>query len=81
MDTFPIKYLGVPLSPSRLHVADWLPLIEKTNKKLDVWKGGSLPDVHLSSPQVNSEQIGQDKKILFLARGRNKEKISSHQVD
>ena len=42
MGTFPIKYLGVPVSLSRLHVADWLPLIEKTNKKLDVWKGGSI---------------------------------------
>jgi hypothetical protein len=42
MGSFPIKYLGVPVSPSRLHVVDWLPLIEKTNKKLDVWKGGSM---------------------------------------
>lgn len=40
--TFPIKYLGVPVSPSRLHIADWLPLIEKTNKKLDIWKGGAM---------------------------------------
>lgn len=28
--TFPIKYLGVPVSPSRLHIADWVPLIEKS---------------------------------------------------
>ena len=27
--TFPIKYLSVPVSPSRLHVKDWFPLIEK----------------------------------------------------
>jgi len=40
--TFPIKYLGVPVSPSRLHVADWLPLVDKNAKKLDVWQGGSL---------------------------------------
>jgi len=26
---FPIKYLGVPVSLSRLHVIDWLPLVEK----------------------------------------------------
>lgn len=26
---FPIKYLGVPVSPSRLHLIDWLPLLEK----------------------------------------------------
>jgi hypothetical protein len=25
---FPIKYLGVPLSPSRLHVIDWTKLEE-----------------------------------------------------
>jgi hypothetical protein len=39
---FPIKYLGVPVSPSRLKVIDWLPLINKSNKRLDVWKGGNL---------------------------------------
>lgn len=39
---FPIQYLGVPVNPSRLHIVDWLPLIEKSNKKLDVWKGGTL---------------------------------------
>jgi hypothetical protein len=39
---FPIKYLGVPVSPGRLHVADWLPVIEKSSKKLDIWKGGTL---------------------------------------
>jgi hypothetical protein len=32
--TFPIKYLGVPVSPSRLHVSDWLPLTEKNAKKI-----------------------------------------------
>jgi hypothetical protein len=30
---FPIKYLGVPASPGRLHVIDWLPLLEKKCKK------------------------------------------------
>lgn len=39
---FPIKYLGVPISPSRLHIIDWIPLQEKNGKKLDVWKGGSM---------------------------------------
>jgi hypothetical protein len=29
-------------SPSRLKVKDWLPLIDKSNKRLDVWKGGTL---------------------------------------
>jgi hypothetical protein len=36
MGSFPIKYLGVHVCPNRLHVADWLPLVEKTDKKLDV---------------------------------------------
>ena len=39
---WPIKYLGVPVSGSRLRVADWLPLVEKINKRLDGWKGASL---------------------------------------
>ena len=33
---FLIKYLGVPVSPSRLHVADWLPLLDKNAKRLDI---------------------------------------------
>jgi hypothetical protein len=41
--TFPIKYLGVPISPSRLHVSDQVPLMNKSEKKLDVWKGGPCP--------------------------------------
>jgi len=40
--TFPLKYLGVPVSPSRLHVADWIPLVEKNSKKLDTWKAGLM---------------------------------------
>ena len=39
---FPIKYLGVPVSPSKLHVADWAHLIERNGKKLDTWKGSSM---------------------------------------
>ena len=39
---FPIRYLGVPVSPSKLHLVDWAPLIEKNNKKLDNWKGSSM---------------------------------------
>ena len=42
LDLSPIKYLGVPVIPSRLHISDWLPLIEKSNKRLDVWKGGTM---------------------------------------
>jgi hypothetical protein len=39
---FPLRYLGVPISASRLHVADWTKLEEKSTKKLDVWQGGSM---------------------------------------
>ena len=30
---FPVKYLGVPVSPNRLHIKDWTPLEEKNDKK------------------------------------------------
>ena len=40
--TFPIQYLGVPVSPSRLHVLDWVSLGEKNKKKLMSWKGSCL---------------------------------------
>jgi len=40
--TWPIKYLGVPVSSSRIRVKEWLPLDEKMLKRLDGWKGGAL---------------------------------------
>lgn len=40
--TFPLKHLGVPVSPSRLHLCDWDCLVEKSNKRLDVWEGGNM---------------------------------------
>ena len=36
--TWPIKYLGVPVSSSRIRVKEWLPLDEKMLKRLDGWK-------------------------------------------
>jgi len=39
---FQLKYLGVPVSPSRSKVSDSMPLVEKSLKRLDVWKGSSL---------------------------------------
>jgi hypothetical protein len=39
---FPIKYSGVPVSPSRLKVVDWAPLKDKNKKRLDIWKGGAM---------------------------------------
>jgi len=40
--SWPIKYLGVPVSGSKLHIMDWVPLDEKLVKRLDGWKGGVL---------------------------------------
>ena len=37
--SWPIKYLGVPVSGSSIQVSTWLPLVEKINKRLDGWKG------------------------------------------
>jgi hypothetical protein len=39
---FPVKYLGVPVSPSKLHVKDRNSIEEKNEKKLVVWKGGTM---------------------------------------
>ncbi|XP_073116175.1 uncharacterized protein [Elaeis guineensis] len=36
---FPLRYLGIPLHYNKLKTPDWLPLIEKINKKLVTWKG------------------------------------------
>lgn len=33
--TFPIKYLGIPIKPSKLTKEDWRTLIENFNKKLE----------------------------------------------
>lgn len=38
-DLTQLAHLGVPVSPCRLHVVDWLPLEEKSVKKLDIWQG------------------------------------------
>jgi mannosylglycoprotein endo-beta-mannosidase len=40
--SWPIKYLGVPVSGSRLHVKDWIALNEKILKRLDGWQRASL---------------------------------------
>ncbi len=36
---FPFTYLGLPLSPKALSKSDYLPLIEKLDKRLAGWKG------------------------------------------
>nr|CAD1839573.1 unnamed protein product [Ananas comosus var. bracteatus] len=39
---FPICYLGLPLSPTRLTRSDYMPLIEKIDNRLAGWKGLNL---------------------------------------
>ncbi|KAJ9539129.1 hypothetical protein OSB04_031862 [Centaurea solstitialis] len=39
---FPIRYLGVPLSPTRLKVGDYHGLVEKVTKRIHNWKVKSL---------------------------------------
>jgi len=36
---WPMKYLGVPVCGSRLHIKDWLPLDEKLTKGVVVFVG------------------------------------------
>jgi hypothetical protein len=40
--TFPLKYLGVPLSDAKLKISDWQDLIEKIQHKIPNWKGSLL---------------------------------------
>lgn len=42
MQCFPLSYLGLPLSPERLHKTDYLPLIEKIDIRLAGWNGATL---------------------------------------
>lgn len=67
---FPVKYLGVPISPSRLKISDWLRLIEKGN----VWKGGAflwlagpprLVPIYTVRPCITC-QYTSSQKLLFL---------------
>jgi hypothetical protein len=35
IECFPMRYLGVPVSPGKLHVKDWIYLEEKIDKRLE----------------------------------------------
>jgi hypothetical protein len=39
---FPFRYLGIPMSPSRIHNKDWRVVEERFQKKLSSWKGKLL---------------------------------------
>ena len=40
--SFPLKYLGLPLTPRRLRKLDFQPLIDKASGKLSSWNGRNL---------------------------------------
>jgi hypothetical protein len=40
--SFPIKYLGLPLTPRRLKKIDFQPLVDKASGKLSTWNGRNL---------------------------------------
>lgn len=42
ISSFPQPYLGLPISPTRLHVSDFVPLVSKFDKYLAGWKGRLL---------------------------------------
>jgi hypothetical protein len=75
---FPVKYLWVPISPSRLHLSDWVPLVDKSNKRLDIWKGetmsiagratlicASLNLIRLSKSLTKSGRLSFGKVVLL----------------
>jgi hypothetical protein len=42
LSTFSLKYLGIPLSDSKLKISDWQGIIDKVHKKIPNWKGSLL---------------------------------------
>ncbi|WVZ79760.1 LOW QUALITY PROTEIN: hypothetical protein U9M48_027301 [Paspalum notatum var. saurae] len=42
-DKSEVIMINVPVSPSKHHISDWLPLEEKILKRLESWKSGSMP--------------------------------------
>ena len=74
--TFSIKYLGVPVSPSRLHLSDWAPLVDKSHKRLDTWKGSTMSIAErtaLISACLNNSPIYQ--MFVYLAPKTISDKI------
>jgi hypothetical protein len=43
ISSFPQTYLGLPLSTPKLHLADFNPIISKSDMRLPGWRGRSLP--------------------------------------
>ena len=42
IETFPVCYLGVPLTDRRLRVQDWQPVIDKVDARLGGWRSHLL---------------------------------------
>lgn len=58
--SFPQSYLGLPISPTRLHISDFAPLVAKSNKYLAGWKGRLLSScgrLQLTNSILNSLPI------------------------
>jgi hypothetical protein len=57
---FPLKYLGLPLSPYRLRKLDFQPQIDKAAAKLSAWNGKNLTHagrVSLSKSVLSSQPV------------------------
>jgi hypothetical protein len=39
LGSLPLKYLGIPISDGHLNSSEFLPILEKMEKRLDPWKG------------------------------------------
>jgi hypothetical protein len=91
--SFPLKYLGVPISASRLHVVDWARMEEKSEKKLGTWQGNSL-SMAVRTTLINSSLINSTIyhmsmffipkttiKIMDKSRRKFKEEIPFGEVE
>jgi len=86
---FPINYLGAPISASRLHLTDWLPLIDKSNKRLDIAGRATLiccslnnsPIYHMSVyllPKITIDNIEKIRRTFFWQGVALKGNITCH---
>jgi hypothetical protein len=69
---FPIKYLGVPVSPSKLHVKDLAPIVEKMRKNLlfgKVVPCPLLPVLYQLSmyliPKIVTDKLDKQRRTFF----------------
>lgn len=68
ISSFPQPYLGLPLSPTRLHVSDFSPLVNKSDKYLAGRKGRQLSSggrLQLSNSVLNSLPVYYMSSLLL----------------